>query len=268
MTNISSIMSKDPICANEDSTISFAIALMVKHSVGSVFIVNNDSVPHGILTERELLSEIAAHSRVRGTLSVTDIMSRSFILITPTTKVRDAARRMLDEKVRLAVAKKSGKLMGVVTTTDFLRFFNSTAKDYAIEDAIHKKVATLEFSRPVVDAIKLMEEKRVGSVIVTRAALPFGIISERDLLRILSKGRKKDFGSVTLERVATQPLISAPYGVMAREASSIMLARKIKRLPIFKGDKLIGVVTTKDLVRGYCASIQSRLVKTEVMKIR
>jgi signal-transduction protein with cAMP-binding, CBS, and nucleotidyltransferase domain len=169
--------------------------------------------------------------------------------------------------VRVVVTKKSGVLMGIVTTSDVLRFFNKTSRDFAIEDCINRKVVTIDASRGMLDAIKVMNEKRIGCLIVTENGLPSGIVSERDLIRVMARGRRKEFGSLRLREIASKPLISAAYGIKAREASSIMLGSKIKRLPLFMGDKLIGIVTAKDLVRAYVDNVLGSRRKREIVNI-
>lgn len=267
MTNVSSIMSKNPVKAIERATLSQIIALMVKHSVGSIIIVDSKNIPCGIVTERELLRDIATNARVSIDTKARDLMSLNFIRIPPTMGVKDAARAMTKGGMRIVVVKKKGQLFGVVSTSDVLRFFNKTVKDVSIDRATHQKVQTMDGSRGVLDAIKIMHEKRIGSVVITNSGLPFGIVTERDLLRILAKRRRKDFGSLRVGDLATKPLISAPYGIKAREASSIMVSNKIKRLPIFRGDRLVGIVTARDLVGAYSTSIEARSGRKEIRLI-
>ncbi len=251
-------MSEDPVKAAEDAPLGKIVSLMVRNRVGSIVIVDSDNVPAGMITERELLREISLTARLNAQAEAKDLMVLSFIKIPPDTPVPEAARAMIKRRVRIIVTKKNGKLDGIVSTTDFLRYFSKTAKDVPIEDAIHRKVTTIEGSRGALDAIRLMHEKRIGSVVITRSGLPFGIVTERDLLRILAKGRRKEFGSLRLEELANRPLITAQFGISAREAASIMLANKIKRLPILRGDELIGIITAKDLVGAYSAASSVR----------
>jgi CBS domain-containing protein len=259
-------MTKEPVNARESISLSEIIKIMVKNTVGSVIIVDSNDIPVGIITERELLRDIAAHARVSDDASAKEIMSLAFIRVPPATTIEEAAVAMIEGSVRLVVTKKS-RLVGVVSTSDLLRYFNKTARDIPIESAIQKRVQTMDGSRSVLDAITLMYESRIGSVVLTRSGLPFGILTERDLLRVLARGRKKEFGSLRLDELASGRLISAPYGISAREASSIMLERRIKRLPLFKGDKLAGIVTAKDLVGAYSASIKERRSHQELFNI-
>ena len=258
-------MSKNAVKAGLSATVEKGISLMVKHGVGSVIVVDSGNIPKGILTERELLRDITDHGRVSSDKPLNEIMSKLFLAISPLTPVQDAARKMTKGGRRLIVTRKNGELFGVVSTSDLLRFFNKTARDTGIEQVLSKKVVTMDSAIGLLGAIKVMKEKRIGSVVVTEYDLPSGIVTERDLLKVLAKRRKKGFGSVTLKEIISKPLISAAYGIKAREASSIMLGNKIKRLPLFRGQKLVAMVTAKDLVAAYCDSIEERLSKRELL---
>jgi CBS domain-containing protein len=50
---------------------------------------------------------------------------------------------------------------------------------------------------------------------------------------------------------AKSPLITAPEGTSVHEAAAIMTMKHIRRLPIVKKDKLIGIITARDLVEAY-----------------
>jgi CBS domain-containing protein len=95
----------------------------------------------------------------------------------------------------------------------------------------------------------MMGEKRIGSVIITRKGEPFGIFTERDLLtNFLAQGRAL-FTEVGPE--CSQPLSVIPAGTSVHRAAATMALKHIRRLPIVKDDKLLGIITARDLVEAY-----------------
>jgi len=91
------------------------------------------------------------------------------------------------------------------------------------------------------DAAALMSEKKVGSVIVTKNGRPFGIVTERDLIR-------RYFRDTLLESLASRPLITAETTTTVDGAAEIMLKNEIRKLPIIDENNLIvGIVTVTDL---------------------
>jgi CBS domain-containing protein len=128
---------------------------------------------------------------------------------------------------------------------DAARLFEeeSTAK---IEKIMSTNVVSLDISKTAADAAALMTEKKVGSVIVTKNNKPFGIVTERDLVR-------RYFRDTLLESLASHPLITAKPTTTVEKAAEIMLKNKIRKLPIVDENKLLtgvtGIVTVTDLAK-------------------
>jgi CBS-domain-containing membrane protein len=87
----------------------------------------------------------------------------------------------------------------------------------------------------------------VGSVIVTDKQRPVGIITERDITRVSLRGD-------SLLRIPVRGLMSKPVQSVAPDtevwkAFEIMLKLGVRRLPVVDDEKLVGMVTEKDLTR-------------------
>ena len=87
------------------------------------------------------------------------------------------------------------------------------------------------------------------SVVVTLNGSPYGIFTERDLLnRVLAE-------HVDIEdRVgafSTSPVVSSKLGIRAKTVGKLILSRKIKRLPLTKGGRIVAMVTARDLVEAF-----------------
>jgi CBS domain-containing protein len=110
-------------------------------------------------------------------------------------------------------------------------------------------VISLDISKTVGDAAALMTEKKVRSVIVTKDdGKPFGIITERDLVRGLGKREELYFRATLLESFASRPLITTKPTTTVEEAAEVMFKNKIRRLPIVNEYGLVvGMVTVTDL---------------------
>ena len=96
-----------------------------------------------------------------------------------------------------------------------------------------------------------MHEKRIGSVVVMKDGRPYGLFTERDLVKFLAQGAKERLIDIRLEEAASRPLITAKIGVTAREVASIMKSNKIKRLPLTQGVVPVAIITARDLVETY-----------------
>ncbi len=116
-----------------------------------------------------------------------------------------------------------------------------------VKDVMISDLATLDISTSIRDAAKLMDEKDIGCIIVTKNQLPIGILTERDFVKRIAAKEKSLTAS--LEEVMSTPLIEIDPNETVWEAAQIMKTKNIHKLPVKKDNKIIGIVTTTDLVK-------------------
>lgn len=100
----------------------------------------------------------------------------------------------------------------------------------------------------VLDAVKVMVEGRVGSVVVMGQGGIEGVFTERDLMvRVVHESL--DPATTAIEAVMTKDVATvSPYLTVA-EAMSLCTEKRIRRLPVVDGDTLLGVVSAGDLTK-------------------
>lgn len=95
------------------------------------------------------------------------------------------------------------------------------------------------------EAAKSMHEKSVGCLVVTVEGAIKGIITDRDLLACISQSH--DPYQCAVSRHMSRPAIVLPPEEDHLTAANVMWKRRIKRLPITKDGKLLGIVSLSDL---------------------
>ncbi|MEJ5248743.1 MAG: DUF294 nucleotidyltransferase-like domain-containing protein [Caldilinea sp.] len=108
----------EPIFVAPDATVQEAARVMAKANVGSVLVADE---PPGILTDRDLRNRVLAAGRGPET-PVREVMSRPLIAIDPDTPVHGAMMRMLEERIHHLALVEEGKIVGLISSTDLLRF--------------------------------------------------------------------------------------------------------------------------------------------------
>jgi CBS domain-containing protein len=89
----------------------------------------------------------------------------------------------------------------------------------------------------------------MGSVVIMDSAKrPIGIITERDILRKVVEPRLP-VDIVTALEVMSHPLVSISPDASVEQCAKLMSDKRIKKLPVVKDNKLVGIVTSMDLVR-------------------
>ena len=101
---------------------------------------------------------------------------------------------------------------------------------------------------PVIEAIRLMAEKRIGAVVVCEHGRLVGILSERDYARkIVLQGRSSS--DTPVRAIMTAEVISVGLGDTADHCMQLVTDRRIRHLPVLDGDEVRGVVSIGDLVK-------------------
>ncbi len=108
-------------------------------------------------------------------------------------------------------------------------------------------VVTIDASTTVLDALRLMEEKNIGSVVVTDEGMYLGLLTERDYARkVILKGKSSLDTSVREIMTTDLPCI-VPENTIDT-CMHIMSENNIRYLPVFKNDQLCGIISINDLV--------------------
>ena len=113
--------------------------------------------------------------------------------------------------------------------------------------SIMVKVTTVSQDAKLTDALKIMVKKDIGSLVVAEKKKGIGIITERDVMKIAASN--PDMLQNKVKEIMSTPLITITEDTPAWNAFRIMIKSKIRRLPIEKKGKLIGIVSTRDLFR-------------------
>jgi CBS domain-containing protein len=118
----------------------------------------------------------------------------------------------------------------------------------------------------VYEALELMAAKNIGAVLVTdEAGKLFGIFSERDYARkMMIKGR--DSHTTKVKEIMTTMVVSINPDTRLRDCMSLMTEKRIRHLPVFQGEKLIGVVSIGDVVKSLLSE-QDYVISQQAYKI-
>ena len=117
---VKEIMTRDPISIGPKYSIRESVDVMTENGIGSLPIVDKEEKVVGIVTERDFALALA------GSLTdetVGDIMIKDVITTTPGTPIESCSKIMVRNNLRRIPVVEEGKLIGIVTSTDILRFF-------------------------------------------------------------------------------------------------------------------------------------------------
>src|SRR2546429_446504 len=94
--------------------------LMRKGEMGTLVVVETGK-PMGIVTERDIVTKIAAPDKQPSRVLVRDIMTSPVVVVHPHEEVAEAAKLMSQRKIRRLPVVQEGKLVGMITENDIIR---------------------------------------------------------------------------------------------------------------------------------------------------
>jgi len=110
------------------------------------------------------------------------------------------------------------------------------------------EIWSVEPETPVMAALKLMDEKNIGALVVARAGSVLGILSERDYARkLVLKGRSSS--DATVQDLMTSSVITVTPDQSMDQCMDLMTSKRIRHLPVVENDKLIGLISIGDVVK-------------------
>lgn len=119
MVQVKDVMTKDVITINLKKSISDAALLMKVRKIGSL-VVTDDETSVGIVTERDFVRRAVAN-KVQFDESISEITSKPLVTIDPDSTLEEAARLMLEKKIRRLLVIEEEKIKGIIVASDFAR---------------------------------------------------------------------------------------------------------------------------------------------------
>ena len=118
---------------------------------------------------------------------------------------------------------------------------------HLVSDIMKKKMISIDETKTIKEAASLMNEAKIGSIIITKDDIPVGILTERDFVTKIAV--EEIPLSVSLSQVMIKPLLVIAPNQTVWEAAEIMKNMQVHRLAVQEGSKIIGMVTTTDLIK-------------------
>lgn len=135
LAKVSEIMTKNVIhVINVDESVVEAAKKMKAVQTGCLIVLLHGE-PAGIVTERDLVQRVLAVG-LPGTANVSEVMSNPLITIPPEASVSDAAKIMVENRIRRLPVLQGTELVGILTATDFAKYLKSEGESGSMLDVI------------------------------------------------------------------------------------------------------------------------------------
>ena len=251
MTPIKDIMTINNISINIDDNLEYVFSEMALNKQGVIIISSNEEVV-GIITERDIINLINKNHTIDFDTLVKDCFTLTKVIkVNENRDVSYALNILLDNNIRrLAVVDDSNNLVGIIIQNIIVKNIDDDIfmKRLPISDFIktHQTIITLDQQYKIFDAIDIMHEKNIGSVVITNASMEnVGIVTEKDILLSLNSHINMD---KPISSIMSSPVIAVHNNEKVDDVLSLMTVKDIRRVLVtdYITNKPLSVINTRD----------------------
>jgi CBS domain-containing protein len=117
-----------------------------------------------------------------------------------------------------------------------------------LQEKNFQELISIDPKKPVIDALIIMAEYKIGALIVIDNKKMVGIISERDYAReIILKERSSK--TTLVEEIMTKNVITLLAGDNLDRGLKLMTEKRVRHLPVMKDNVILGILSLGDLVK-------------------
>ena len=188
-------------------------------------------------------------------MQIKNLMSEDLITIDKDQNLSDALKLLRKNNVSRLPVTNNKQLVGIISERDIAnklgssKYENMPASRLHISSVMVKDVITAPQTMQLKDVAEIMLEKGIGSLpIVDENDAMVGIVSKADFVT-LAVGIA--FDKITVSEIMSNEVTSVSPQERLIHARRIMLESKVGRLPVIEDEKLVGMLTSKDLMRAF-----------------
>jgi len=129
-------------------------------------------------------------------------------------------------------------------------------------DSKGREVISITEDASVLDAITMMAERSIGSLLVMDDRTLLGIVTERDYARkVIVKGRSSK--STRVGEIMTAEVLTASIEQTVNDCMTVMTERRIRHLPVVDNENVVGLISIGDLVQAIISDQQEEIQQLE-----
>ncbi|MBU1139650.1 MAG: CBS domain-containing protein, partial [Proteobacteria bacterium] len=262
-------MTPGVIGVSPETPVSDALKVLRNKNISCVLVLE-DREPIGIVTERKVVQLAAKQGLQLDKYVVSDIMTSPLLTAGREMDIYSAYDLLNTHKIRhLVVVDDDNKLCGVVTQSNMM---DHLGYEYFIEfkkirQVMTRDLFTVSQNYPVEQALQEMARISTSCLVVEENERPVGIVTERDMTRMLIDGT--DISRLIVKEIMSKPVYSAQLDLPLLEAARIMKEKRIRRIVVVdENGKIAGLTTQSDIIKGLHGQYLQNLKQLVIEKDR
>ena len=187
-------------------------------------------------------------------MQIKNLMSEELITVDKDQNLSDALKLLRKHNVSRLPVTNNKELVGIISERDITNKLGSSKYESMPASRLHissvmvKDVFTVPETMQLDEVAKLMLENGIGSVPVMKDEKMVGIVSKADFVTLAT--------GIAFDKIAVKEIMSKELTVVSPterivHARRQMIESHVGRLPVVEDDELVGMITSKDLMRAF-----------------
>ncbi|WP_448555824.1 EAL domain-containing protein [Thalassotalea montiporae] len=248
MVTAEDIVQRDVLTCPPSATLNQAASLIRQHKTSSILVKSEQNDIVGIWTEADC-TKLDFTRPAMFEQSISRFMSSPVISVQTDTPLQEIILEFHRHKIRhIMVTDSNNKMVGIISQSDVIK--RQRIEHYLelrkVEQSYNPRIKLLTEHDSLNDVVQIMANKKHSSVIIQHSQTgEYGIITERDLLKVLAKGDNKK----PVWEIAASPLISIGIDQSLLEGYLTLQRYRIRHLGVLdKHGKILGVLSQQNIL--------------------
>jgi CBS domain-containing protein len=210
----------------------------------------------GVVSETDLmqLSRAATQPGCETDGTIEQIVSRQLVTVDHLASPRRALQLLIDYQIQSLPVLQNGKLLGIVTTDDFLREFSygqMICSKEPVSDILRTPAEPIDPDVTIDQAIALMDQANLNHQVVVQGGCPIGIVDRREVIKATSFGdsQVRFGGRASVVHVLRKTPAFRP-GQRMNEAAALMIEHGLSALAVTnQANRFLGIITADEILK-------------------
>ncbi|MFH1450903.1 MAG: CBS domain-containing protein [archaeon] len=245
----------------KEDTIKHAADKMLSNRTRRVFVIGSGGALEGVVTCKDIVNFLGGGEKHRivqkkhgGDLisgmnePVREIMTQKLVSIDSSKSFDDAFKLIKKTGVGGIPILEDGKLVGSVTEKKIVNLISKSLSGQMVKNYMSKNVIFGSSGEQVSDVAKAMIRNSFRRLPILKERELAGIITAKDIVHAFAKNFSPSFVETRVSKLMKKPITVSSTATLS-DAAKIMSQNNISGMPVMSGDKVVGVITAKDLIK-------------------
>ncbi len=206
-------------------------------------------------------------------MQIKNLMSTSLITIDKDQSLADALKLLRKNRISRLPVLNNKELTGIISERDIAKKLGSSKYESMPASRLHvssvmvKDIISVPQSMRLAEVANIMLENGIGSVPVIDDGKMVGIVSKADFVTMAIDG---EYANICAKGIMTKDVISVSPSERLIHARRVSIDAKVGRLPVIDDEELVGMITSKDLMRAFIdfrKKVPERYQKSQIKEV-